>query len=611
MTIKPGKLALAFAGAAMLTVAGCGGGGGAGGTPAAPVSAHISGTAAAGLPLVGSVTVKDAKGVTKSVPLSDTGAYEVDVSDMTAPFLFRAEGTVGGRSHVIHSAATAADANGTINITPLTDLIVSNIAGQLAENYFNSGNFSTLTKAELDSETAGLKAKLLPLLTAMGVDASIDLLRTAFTPLSSALDKVLDILNVSIDPASNVATITNLVTQQQISDDLKVKAAAETATTPLSGTGMATAADDLTLIRKALSDFSAKFATGSPTPGELLPLMTSTDPTTGTYNFRHGDATATQFANRMVGWGSLVGGSFTDVTIRKIDYAITSSNTSPRAFVEFTIKNKDGIGLDHQKNMQLVKGTDGTWRLRGDGRVLDTYGSAHMVKNGLNGCVSTGLEFGIQDPNTGNSGNVAYVVVTGPGLPAGGLKYQRSATGDQWALQNTVNQNGHVYYQMASNCKDYSTAGASDTQIAAIPDDAAYTLTAYDSSNAVAQIGGFDIIYTERIPRRPLTLAEAVAATFPSVTTSTPLDSYTGGNMTISATGADPARAVWMYLGLTDLASGGTTSVDDDVIPDATGSASKTLNLSPAAPPFTHREIRVESHDVYWRNMQTVLNYYN
>jgi hypothetical protein len=430
------------------------------------------------------------------------------------PFLFRAEGTVGGRSYILHSAASAADTNGTINIAPLTDLIVANIAGQLAQTYFNSGNFSALTRTDLDAETASLKAKLLPVLIAMGVDSSIDLLRTAFTPLSSALDKALDVISVSMDPATNV---------------------------------------------------------------------------------------------------NLVGGSFTDVTIRKIDYVITGSNTGSRAFVEFNIKNKDGIGLDHVKNMQLVKGTDGVWRLRGDGRVLDTYGNAHMVRDGINNCVMTGLEFGFQDLNTSNSANVSYVMVTGPGLPVAGLKYQRSLSGDSWTIQNAGNQNGGKYYRMASNCNSGNgAAGISDAAIAAIPDDSAHTMTGYTSADAVAQFGGFDIQYKERIQRRPMTLVEAAAATFSSVTTSSPLASYTGGAMTISAIGTDPGRSVWFYLGLTDAASA-TTSADGDGIPSAAGAASAPLmlTLTTVSPPLTHREIRVESHDIYRCNMMTVLNYLN
>ncbi|TXJ05798.1 MAG: hypothetical protein E6Q26_00215, partial [Acinetobacter sp.] len=75
----------------------------------------ISGTAAAGAPIVGKVTVKDAKGVQKTVDIEADGKYTVDVSGMTAPFVFHAYGKVGGRDVNLVSAATSDSINKTIN----------------------------------------------------------------------------------------------------------------------------------------------------------------------------------------------------------------------------------------------------------------------------------------------------------------------------------------------------------------------------------------------------------------------------------------------------------------------------------------------------------------
>ncbi len=105
------RLALSIASAGLLTIYGCGGGGG--GTAAEPVAVvaqSFSGNAAAGRPLVGTVTVKDANGVSRSTPIGANGAYTVDVTGMTAPFVFRAEGNVGGRNYILHWAASAAEA---------------------------------------------------------------------------------------------------------------------------------------------------------------------------------------------------------------------------------------------------------------------------------------------------------------------------------------------------------------------------------------------------------------------------------------------------------------------------------------------------------------------
>lgn len=604
--------------ALLISLAACGGGGGGGGggfagfpvlgggtsappasEPAGPTAVTFSGTAASGLPLSGTVTVKDAKGATKTVTLVD-GNYSIDVTGMTAPFVFRAEGTVGGQRTVIHSAATAADANGTINITPLTDLVVANIAGRLAEQYFDGGEFNSLSAAELKAESDALKAKLLPVLQALGVDASIDLLRTAFTPLSSALDKALDVLRVSVDPATNVATITNIVTQQQITDDLAVKAAQDAGTTPLSGTGMDTAADDITQVRKALSDFTAKFATGLPTAGELTPLLASN--TNSPYNFRLSDLSASEFANEEAADTSMVGSSFTDIVITRINYTVDPvNNPGPRAFVEFTHRDKNGVAFSNNKAMQVVKGNDGVWRFRGDGRVLDINPHVQASKDKATGCVTTALQFSIRDSNPNNSNTVAAVVVTGPGLPPNGLRHVRATlAGDYWPIENG---DGGNMYPLASNCQGMTTAGLSDSAIAAIAATPEYVFTAYTSGGQIAQIPNStsDIVYRQSFNARPMTLAEAAAASYPSVTTTPALASYGGGEFAVSATGLNPGFAAEFFL---NLYAGSADNAQDqaDVAPSAAGAASKTFNLSVTGTP-SYRYMFVSTRDATWRDV--------
>lgn len=609
--------------ALLVSLAACGGGGGGGGggfagfpvaggntnppatEPPAPdqpgvIALKFSGTAAAGLPLTGSVTVKDAKGATKTVPLVD-GHYDIDVTGMTGPFVFRAEGLVGGQRTVIHSAATAADANGTINITPLTDLVVANIAGRLAALYFDGGDFSGVSADQLKAESDALKAKLLPVLLALGVDASIDLLRTAFTPLSSALDKALDVLRVSVDPATNVATITNIVTQQQITDDLAVKAAQDAGTTPLSDAGLATAADDIVAIRKVLSDFVGKFATGLPATAELRPLLTdSNNAVTGTYGFRSSDLNAMQFLNDAVTDSNLVGASFTDVVINRINYTIDANNTSPRAFVEFTHRDKNGVAFSNNQGMQIVKGTDGAWRLRGDGRVFDLNPRIQASKDLGSGCVSTLLNFNIEDLTDTNSGNVASVVVTGPALPSGGIRYLRPSAGGFWSLEGTP---GNSNYTLASNCGGLQNAGLSDATIAALPATPEYTFTAYETNGTtVAKFSGFDIVYRHAFHARPLTLAEAVAASYPSFTSTPALADYAGGTgFAVSATGLNPGFAAEFYL---QLAASPTANVNEqaDVAPSSAGAASKTFNL-PSQGPTSMKYTFVSTKDANWREL--------
>lgn len=127
---------------------------------AVAASKILSGTAAAGAPIVGQVTVKGALGMTKSAVIEANGNYDVDVTGLTAPYRIRAEGTVGGRLYKLHSYAEEADLGGTVNVTPFTDLIVANAASQIAESFFDSSTSTSLDAADVDAQEEALQAKL-------------------------------------------------------------------------------------------------------------------------------------------------------------------------------------------------------------------------------------------------------------------------------------------------------------------------------------------------------------------------------------------------------------------------------------------------------------------
>jgi len=599
MNLKLSTVSLAIAGAIALTMAGCGGGS-SGSAVVPPVTTSISGTAAAGLPLVGTVTVKDALGATKMVAIGTNGAYTVEVTGMTAPFVFRAAGRVGGDDYVIHSGATSADINGNINITPLTDLIIANIAGGLAANYFNSGSFSGLTSAEIASESSSLKAKLLPVLTAMGVDASIDLMRTQFTPLSSALDKALDVITISTDPTTNIATITNVIMQQTIQDDIAAKAVAET-TPPVMNdtTGVnASASDDTLALKKAAADFIALFATGLPAPATVQAALFDD---TVNMPFRDNDQNATQFSNSLATDSGLIGASVNNMTIHKIDYpSDVPSLLYPRAVVSFTVKDKNGLIMDRVNNMQMVKGTDGVWKLRGNNSRFEFDVHSQIVKT-INGagtvCYGTGIELWLQDFNPGNNGPlpINHITLTGPGLPQVGVRYDApSLAGDVW----TVAGKGTPWYVMQSDCG--GSANVADGTIMAIPNAAKYTVTAYtsqdDSTMAVAGGGTSPLQYTDGVPYRPLTLTETKLAAFPTITTPTVTDfaSYAGGAYNVQVSGMNPARHGWIYVSISNGAE--SVDVDRDIIPTANGTSASSGTLSTLTN-VNYREIRLETYD--------------
>lgn len=583
-----------------------GGGGGGGGPGPVQASAQISGVAAVGAPLVGTVTVKDALGLTRTVTIGTNGSYSVDVTGMTAPFVFRAEGSANGVHAIVHSIATVADLNGRINITQLTDLVVSNIAGQMAQDYFDKfeqrGNAGLASKALVDAEVAKLKEKLLPVLTALGVDTAIDLLHDSFTPKADAIDKALDVIRVSYDTTANVATISNVVNTVTVSDDLAVKAAAETAPATLSAANVAAGASDQDLARQALQAFVAKFANGLPTSADLTPLMTS--------GFLWGDMNRATSVAQFTQMDSLVGGSFSDIEFRQVDYDNPNGVT---AHLSFSVKSAGGIELGRLENWKVRKSpTDGIWRLHGDQRSLNlewfAVTSQHHGLPGNASCVQTGLEFNIENPNTANDGGtIAYILVTGPGLPAAGVRYVPPALGGRWLIDGA----GIETYLLATDCAGVSSAGLSDAQIAAIPDYAQYAVTTYDSSGTQLKAASApsDGVYRFKIERRPLTLAEAGAGgVFPVIDPST-LSAFTafgtgGGTLSFAASNLYPLSQAYVQMRRSDASGAVIDSIEKSALPSSAGTVSTPLTFN-ANPSVKAQTLWVESPDAYRRNIQT------
>lgn len=586
----PSQLKLTLGATALsLLLAGCGGSGSdspAPGPGAGAGATSISGVAAAGLPLVGTVTVKDSLGATRMAAIGTSGSYTINVEGLTAPFVFRAEGRAGGREYQIYSAATAADVGGVINVTPLTDLVVANIAGELAADYFARNPDGALTADALNAEIAKLRERLLPVLTSLGVDSSIDLLRTPFTPLVTDLDKAIDILRV--DYAGGVATITNVVTQQTIQDDLATQAAEEAAAEVLDETaGVADARTDIDQIRAALDNFSALFDGGLPAAGVAAAQLSS--------GFLFRDQTAAEFAAELASSDALVGADFTDVTIDGIDY----SGANPIARVSFVIKGPAGnLIAPHEDNWQLIR-QGGVWRLHGDQRVLDIESVAYMNKSSYRSgggvaqtCVESGLSLRIEDYNPANNGGiVAYVTVTGPGIVGSARLNAPELNGFFRIDPQTSNGGVGNYFVAADSCNGLE--GFELTGLASVPDNAIYTFRAYDAADNLLQT------YTDRVPKRPLTLAELEASTeFPVITTPTfnAFAAYGGGNLTVSATGFDPLglAAFNLFVGYT---SGDSADAEAELLVPASGMLSAPLSVpaSLGGGAINYRQLEIEN----------------
>lgn len=577
--IKLSKATIMLSGIVLL-VSACGGGGGSGipDSPTTPqTSSKLSGTAAAGAPIIGLVTVKDSStpvAQTKTVQIAADGKYSVDVTGLKAPYMVRADGYVGGNEYHLYSAATVADVNGTINITPLTDLIIANIAGTIAQSYFDSGNFSNLTATQLTTQSNRLAAQLQPILTAVGVNSSIDLLRASFNTDHTGLDAALDVIRVSTDTATNIATISNICTTENIKSNLSTGVYTSTLTSATT-TAVASTSTDIQAINEVFKKFSALFATSLPsaTNPNLLALFDS--PT-----FLQQGQNLAAFLSDITTQKTIIGVSFTNISIMSID---TATN---RALVRFNVMQSGSIQIDAPSWYMIKK--NGIWYLQGDQHIAEVGIDSFALNSGsiTPASITTGLHIEIRD--RGGRG-ITSAVVTGAGLIG---------------PVTLVPQINDVWFTIQG--KPYSTNfyEMNDTQINAIADSGeVYTVQLYIGTVLQAT-------YTEKLKKRPYLNSQLTAASFPVITspTLTQLRSFKGGNITVNWTLPTGSYSDWLEVSLWDNSTNSVTVGTDLLRTDTT----KTLTVNPVTNGGvtftpTGSEIYLTAIDIYGRSLVTTL----
>ncbi|MCX7220590.1 MAG: hypothetical protein NTY70_17165 [Burkholderiales bacterium] len=451
-----------------------------------PVSTVISGTAAAGAPIIGKVTVKDSLGAQKTVDIEADGSYKIDVAGMAAPFLFRAAGNVGGREVSYVSSATSGDAGKTINITPFTDLIVANIAGMAAAKFFESPDYAKLTPKEIDDARNVLTARLQPMLAALGVSAGFDLLRTAFKADHSAFDAVMDVVKVTVDPETNKAIIKDLVNNTQIEDALNSKTDNTALPTPVtSPTGPVTA---LVAINKVLADITSLFATSLPAANNAILVNAFTD------DILNDGATKATFLSSE----HLL--SVDNIGIKLINAVIVKLEGTDKIWA--TLNGKDGNGYVWDDLMLFKKGSDGIWRMAGNRRQAGIHTQAvndrYMSNNGY--VYNRNLEFWV---NRSSNNAIQYMTVTGPGLSSTVGLLRSTNNQDEFQVETDNNQFSGNWVRdcnstpVVNPCVDFSK----------VPNDAEYTVTYFDHKGGTA----FPETYTLIVPRPPMSNADAQA----------------------------------------------------------------------------------------------------
>lgn len=584
MKTKPDLLvgAVLLLGTVLLTACGGGSGGGAGaGGDGGGAGATLSGTAAAGAPIVGQVTVKGAQGNTKSALIAADGSYRVDVTGLTAPFRLRAEGTVGGRTIRLHSYAEEADMNGTVNITPFTDLIVANAAQQVASSFFDSQTVTTLDAAVIAEQEAALQDKLQEVFDAMGVDAAVDLLRTSFSADHSGLDAALDAVRVEVDTSTNVATITNLIENSSITDSI-LDTTDNTAVLAVADSGALTGAvTDTQAIAAIFARFTQAFAAGLPDRSTIQDLFAA--------DFYSEDTPKSAFLTDITTDPGLVGLTLSGVAISDLDPVLGTA--------QVTFHVGKGGYVDPMPNTWFAA-RDNTlgWQVRGDQRIADMYFEFHcndndgdgiqvgacgintrfwdndFTNNGTasNAPVASGTVSIIDGTNSANVKAVIYLGTPPTSAPGDVQVYDeasRSYMGDWKAFGTGVGQidpailqaGDVIEYKLYTQDLDLSTPAAPRIAAGAV---------------AVAS-------YQDRLLFAPSTTGEYPTAT---AATLTAMSSFTLGNsLAIGWTLANDTLSDEILVKVSDAAGNSIEVWDSAFAPDATSATIASTQLDAAA----------------------------
>ena len=443
--IRTPIVAFVLTAVAMLT--GCGGGGGGGGA-----TASISGTAATGAPIVGKVVAIDANGNQFTASTSASGAYTVNVSGGTAPFILTIVGTSSSGTVTLSSIATAVGQ--TVNITPLTDLIVSTAAGQpggsalvdLCTPTVQPGCTAALTAATTGSNLSSAVTAVTGMIAPLNTN-NTDPLNGTFTANGTGMDAVLDQILVAPATAQGaMATVTLIAVPGATLGSVTMPVSAGGTSTVGAGTATAsditaatTAASSLSEIQACMASFNALYATSTmPSASQVTPYFDST------FSFGSGlnqaqaitlfstPATATAGTN---GGFAYKGLTFTADALSDFDFspqtsaagvgaamsspALNLAAATPYAWVKMHGNTSNFTGA----NFKMVKGAAyagcaGGWKMAGIPHVQN-HMLARVEKNTFGIPAATtytrSLPFHV-DTSSATAEGIGSIVVTGPGL---------------------------------------------------------------------------------------------------------------------------------------------------------------------------------------------------
>ena len=206
MSIKLTNYALLMASMALL-IQGCGGGSSVvdGGS-----NQPVLSVAAVGAPIsLGTISAIDKNGQTASTDVAADGSYSLSfISGLTAPVLLRVEGVSGGRT-IVHFGVATSTSLSVVNVTPVSTAVVAQVMQADPGTVFataDTAKIALLTQSQVEAASNIIGAELAAARSAAGLSGtgSLDFLNTAFSADKTGLDKVLDLVRVSVQPDRSI-----------------------------------------------------------------------------------------------------------------------------------------------------------------------------------------------------------------------------------------------------------------------------------------------------------------------------------------------------------------------------------------------------------------------
>ena len=510
-------------------------------TGAAVPDTTITGTAAAGAPVVGYVYVKGSAGNMVSAAIDSNGDYSLDVSTLTAPYIVQAKGSVNGESVEIYSTGVA---TGNINVTPITNLITSRVLSGL-DTAFDSWSTvsSSVDETAIQAAEETVQTQLAPILTAYGITAEIDLMSVDFDTDHSGLDAVLDIVHIEIDGSNNV-TITNRATGTSVTGT--------EAFSDSEGTALVQIVSELAAMNQFWTKMNTALTTNLPTSSELntdvAPLIAD--------DFIANGRTKTSFLDALVTGNhfppDITFSAMIDSPMTAAEYGSYQKGYWVNIFYEY--KGETGV---FKKESMVFDGTNWLWygNQMWFGVELSPIAFKSVDSSGsITGRV--GMRFGIwaNDNYAYNTQNVRSVIITGPGIPASGFVLMPDLADEDFVLFNVSPTHWDDVYVFTD-----------DSVLSSISDNSDYTIRAYAETHDVVTTANTALVtYTYTVGKRPHLNTELSLGMFPIITSHTThaiADIAIGTNITVSWT--DPVADTGWIFGWSFLAwSNGTSELE-------------------------------------------------